>query len=152
MSLVNILDFTPEELKKKFQELGLEPYRADQVLQWIYSKGVYDFDRMTNLSLTARGKLKTIFSFSIPKEAERQKSHDDDSIKLLLKLNDDDLVETVFMPAIKASADFQPAKNRGARLPDGQVAQERSRVSTWRSPARRIPARSRCVSRDRHDA
>ena len=94
----NVLDFTPEELKAKFQELGLEPYRADQVLQWVYAKGVYDFDRMTNLSLAAREKLKTIFSLSIPKEVERQKSHDDHSIKLLLKLNDNDLVETVYMP------------------------------------------------------
>ena len=97
-SSTNVLNFTPEELKKKFQELGLEPYRADQVLQWIYVKGIYDFDRMTNLSLATREKLKTIFSLSIPEEAERQKSHDDDSIKLLLKLNDNDLVETVYMP------------------------------------------------------
>ncbi len=102
-SLANVLDFTPEELKKKFQELELEPYRADQVLQWVYDKGVYDFDRMTNLSLAAREKLKTMFSLSIPKEVERQKSQDDHSIKLLLKLNHNDLVETVYIPA----------KNRG---------------------------------------
>ncbi len=115
-TIMNILDFTPEELKAKFQELGLEPYRADQVLQWIYSKGVYDFDRMTNLSLVAREKLKSIFSFSIPEEAERQKSHDDDSIKLLLKLNAGDLVETVYMSATKRR---RPPAGRAGIRPDG---------------------------------
>src|SRR3989338_2655386 len=98
MFLQNVLNLTPEELRKKFEELGLEPYRADQVLQWIYAKGVYDFDRMTNLSLSIREKLKGIFSISLPEEAELQKSDEDQSIKLLLKLNNKDLVETVYMP------------------------------------------------------
>ena len=38
-SLIGVLDLTPEELKKKFTELGFEPYRADQVLQWSTKKG-----------------------------------------------------------------------------------------------------------------
>ncbi len=96
--LTNLLDLTPEELKKKFEELGIEPYRADQVLGWIYEKGVYDLDRMTNLSVELRKKLKDAFSIDMPEIAETEHSHEDKSVKLLLKLSDKDLVETVYMP------------------------------------------------------
>jgi len=96
--LTNILDLTPGELKAKFKEEGMEPYRADQVFQWIYEKGVYDFGHMTNLSLPLREKLKKALAISLPKTIDEQHSHEDGSTKLLLKLNDNDLVETVYMP------------------------------------------------------
>ena len=96
---VNVLDLAPEELKKKFAELGFEPYRADQVLQWVYEKGVYDFEGMTNLSLDLRERLKKVFSLAMPEAVEREKSDDDKSTKLLLKLRDNDLVEAVYIPA-----------------------------------------------------
>ncbi len=95
---LNILNFTPEELKKKFSEMSFEPYRAEQVLGWIYGKGVYDFDRMTNLSASLREKLKKEFSILIPEVVERQCSEDDKSIKLLLKMSNNDTVETVYIP------------------------------------------------------
>ena len=99
MDLVSVLDLTPEELKKKFTALGFEPYRADQVLQWVYDKGVYDFERMTNLSVELREKLKKAFTIAVPEAVERQKSEDDKSTKLLLKLKNNDLVEAVYIPS-----------------------------------------------------
>ena len=98
-SLTHILNLTPDELKKKFTELGFEPYRAGQVLQWIYEKGVYDFDRMTNLSLDLREKLNKAFVLALPETVERERSGDDKSTKLLLKLKNNDLVETVYIPS-----------------------------------------------------
>src|SRR5262245_62170730 len=95
----NILDLAPEELKKRFSETGIEPYRADQVLGWIYGKSVYDFDRMTNLSADLRAKLKARFLIELPEPAGSERSGDDKSTKLLLKLKNGDLVETVLMPA-----------------------------------------------------
>jgi 23S rRNA (adenine2503-C2)-methyltransferase len=97
----NILELSPEELKKRFAELGIEPYRASQVCQWIYAKGVYDFDRMTNLSADLRKKLKSAFSIVLPEIAGKERSHEDKSVKLLLKLRDKDLVEAVYMPMEK---------------------------------------------------
>ncbi|MGH7198716.1 MAG: 23S rRNA (adenine(2503)-C(2))-methyltransferase RlmN [Candidatus Omnitrophota bacterium] len=96
-----ILESSPEELKKRFAELGIEPYRAGQVCEWIYAKSVYDFDHMTNLSFDLRKKLKAAFSINLPEIAERERSHEDKSVKLLLKLKDKDLVETVYMPLEK---------------------------------------------------
>lgn len=97
----NILDLSPDELKKEFAALGFEPYRADQVLGWIYDKGVYDFDRMTNLSVELRKKLKEAFVLALPPEESRETSADDQSTKLLLKLQNGDCVETVYIPKEK---------------------------------------------------
>ncbi|MBI2095159.1 MAG: 23S rRNA (adenine(2503)-C(2))-methyltransferase RlmN [Candidatus Omnitrophica bacterium] len=96
--MINVLNLTPEELGKKFVELGLEVYRAAQVLRWVYEKGVYDFDRMTNLSLELRGRLKSLFTVALPAEASRERSEEDGSTKLLLKFAGADTVETVYIP------------------------------------------------------
>ncbi len=95
--MISILNFVPTELKKKFTEAGIEGYRADQILNWVFEKGVYDFDKMTNLSVELRSKLKENFTIAFPEVVERQKSAEDKSQKLLLKLNDKDYVETVCM-------------------------------------------------------
>lgn len=96
-SLENILNLTPEELKAKFKALGVEAYRADQVLNWIYEKGVYNFEQMSNLSEALKTKLKSAFVIAIPKIAEKEKSSNDQSIKLLLELPNKDFVEAVYM-------------------------------------------------------
>ena len=96
-SLINVLDLGAEELKNKFKELGFEPYRAGQVLQWVYKKGVYDFSRMTNLSLDLREKFKKSFLLAMPEVVEREVSEDGNSLKLLLKLEDNHLIETVYI-------------------------------------------------------
>ena len=97
-SFADVLNLTTEELRKKFSELSIEPYRADQVHQWIFEKGVYDFDGMTNLGVPMRKQLKDHFIIGMPQITERQRSHDDKSVKLLMKLKDGDLVEAVYMP------------------------------------------------------
>lgn len=113
----NLLDWTPQEVKNRLVELGFESYRADQVLQWVYEKGVYDFDWMTNLSAPLRAKLKESFSIVLPEIADREKSGDDKSVKLLLKLSDKEFVETVCMPT-EASA---PARSRSTVCVSSQV-------------------------------
>ena len=95
---VNILNLSTEELKKEFFKAGIEPYRADQVHQWIFAKSVYQFDRMSNLSADFRKKLNELFMIGIPPEVTREKSEGDKSVKLLLKLNQKDYVEAVCIP------------------------------------------------------
>jgi len=97
-SFTNVLNLTTEELRKKFIALGIEPYRADQVHQWIYEKGVYEFNRMTNLSSHLRERLKNEFLIELPKTAARQCSKDDQSVKLLLQFKKGDSVEAVYLP------------------------------------------------------
>lgn len=95
---IDVLNFTTEELRKKFISLGIESYRADQAHQWIYEKGVYTFGRMTNLSVSLRERLEKEFSIELPKVVERLHSKGDESVKLLLELKKGDSVETVYLP------------------------------------------------------
>ena len=97
-TLPSILDLSSDELKKKLMAAGIEPYRADQIQQWIFGKGVYDFNKMTNLSDELRRRLSGLFRIGIPPEVTREKSTGDNSVKLLLKLNEKDFVEAVCIP------------------------------------------------------
>ena len=98
VSSIDVLNLNTEELRKKFDALGIEPYRADQVHQWIYEKGVYDFEHMTNLSVALRDRLRNEFTVELPKAVAKQRSDDDKSVKLLLELKKGDCVEAVYMP------------------------------------------------------
>ncbi|MEI8345500.1 MAG: 23S rRNA (adenine(2503)-C(2))-methyltransferase RlmN, partial [Candidatus Omnitrophota bacterium] len=93
----NLLNFTLNELKARFKKDGLEAYRAAQIFDWIYSKGVYDFERMTNLSADFRVRIGERFCVELPEIVQTQGSLKDGSVKLLLKLPGGDLVETVYM-------------------------------------------------------
>ncbi|MEM9021598.1 MAG: 23S rRNA (adenine(2503)-C(2))-methyltransferase RlmN, partial [Planctomycetota bacterium] len=43
-------DQTPESLAELFVGWGLAGFRAKQVMQWVYAKGVADPQQMSNLS------------------------------------------------------------------------------------------------------
>ena len=58
----NIKDYNLDDLKKEFEELGEKPYRAEQVVMWLYKEKVKKIDDMTNLSKELRNKLKENFS------------------------------------------------------------------------------------------
>lgn len=52
---------TQEELINVFKELNQPAFRAKQVYDWLWNKGVHDIDAMTNLSLDLRTLLKENF-------------------------------------------------------------------------------------------
>ena len=58
----SIFDFTAKKMTEAFEEIGERPFRAKQVYEWLYTKGVNDFDEMTNLSKDLRTKLKATFT------------------------------------------------------------------------------------------
>lgn len=80
-----------------FVELGEKPFRATQMLKWIYQFGVSDFEQMTNLSKATREKLTSIAKISVPDIIEQQES-DDGTIKWLFSLENGNAIETVFIP------------------------------------------------------
>ena len=53
----NILDFTLDELS----ELVTPKFRAKQIYEWIYKKGVKNFDEMLNLPKELRANLSENF-------------------------------------------------------------------------------------------
>lgn len=96
-SLINLLNFDRQGMTEFFVELGEKPFRATQMLKWIYQFGVSDFEQMTNLSKATREKLTSIAKVSVPDIIEQQES-DDGTIKWLFSLENGNAIEAVFIP------------------------------------------------------
>ena len=93
----SIKDYSIEETKRLFKEIGFPSFRADQVLSWLYEKGVSSYGEMTNIPKAMREQLTSALPFEKPVIVARQKSFDGTK-KYLLKLSDGALVETVGLP------------------------------------------------------
>ena len=94
---VNLLNFDRQGLQAYFAEIGEKPFRAAQLLKWIYQFGVDDFNAMSNLSKSLRKKLSEVAEIKLPEIVTEQHS-DDGTIKWLLRLDSGNSIETVFIP------------------------------------------------------
>jgi len=94
---VNLLDLDRAGLEGFFTELGEKPFRATQILKWLYQFGVDDFDAMSNISKSLRENLKESAEIRVPEIITEQIS-DDGTIKWLLRVDSGNAVETVFIP------------------------------------------------------
>ena len=94
---VNLIGYPRAQLVDFFAELGEPSFRASQVMKWIHQMGATDFNVMTNLSKPLRKKLaaQTIIEGLTP---ANEYVSADGTRKWLLKLDDDNCVETVFIP------------------------------------------------------
>ncbi len=95
--MVEIKNLNMEELKEFVKELGLEPYRAKQIAQWLYKKRVKSFDEMTNLSKKARELLSRKAKIDVLKTVKVEESSDG-TRKYLFELPDGNRIESVFIP------------------------------------------------------
>src|SRR5512146_266573 len=93
----NLLDFEPAAMTAWFAENGEKPFRARQVLRWIYKAGESDFDAMSDLAISLREKLKQIACIQTPK-VMREETASDGTRKWLLDVGTGNAVETVFIP------------------------------------------------------
>ena len=96
--MINILNLSLAEFKDRLSKYGVEGFRASQVFHWIYKKGVMDFKKMVNLSETVRQAVAEHFEVAFPAVEATQVSREDGSRKILLRLEDDQLIETVTIP------------------------------------------------------
>ncbi|QIK39472.1 23S rRNA (adenine(2503)-C(2))-methyltransferase RlmN [Pontivivens nitratireducens] len=71
--------------------------RVGQVWSWIYNKGVYDFDAMTNLAKPFRTMLAEQFRVTLPEVVTKQVSTDG-TRKYLLRIEGGHEVEAVYIP------------------------------------------------------
>ena len=93
----NLLDFDVQQLTAWFAEQGEKPFRAKQVLRWIYKAGESDFDAMSDLAISLREKLKQIACVQAPK-VMREETATDGTRKWLLDMGTGNAVETVYIP------------------------------------------------------
>jgi 23S rRNA (adenine2503-C2)-methyltransferase len=96
-ALVNLFGLDRQSLRERFAEMGEQPWRADQVMQWIYRRGVDDFGAMSNLSKDLRTRLAGHFTIEPPPLVTEQQSADG-TRKWLLKVDGANAIETVFIP------------------------------------------------------
>ena len=94
---INLLDYTSEDLKAFFLERGEKPFRATQIIKWIHQHGVDNFDEMTNVSKSLREELASFAEIRAPEVAIDDKSKDG-THKWLLRLDDGNCIEAVFIP------------------------------------------------------
>ncbi|MDA3047960.1 23S rRNA (adenine(2503)-C(2))-methyltransferase RlmN [Campylobacter sp. JMF_08 NE1] len=106
----NILDFTLDELS----ELITPKFRAKQIYEWIYKKGVKNFDEMLNLPKELRANLSENFYLDPVKCAKCEESIDG-SKKYLFELKDGKTIESVLLPMKDEVADENGKISRHAR-------------------------------------
>ena len=93
----NLLGLTKAEIKSLLNKINLPNFRASQIWNWIYRSGTIDFNEMTNISKDLRFLLSKNFNIWRPKISSTHQSQDG-TIKWLLKLDDGNEVETVWIP------------------------------------------------------
>lgn len=94
---INLFDLDQVGLRTFFESIGEKPFRAEQVLKWIYHQGVTDFDQMTNLGIALRQRLSEVAVIEPPRVLSEQLSVDG-TTKWLIGFGGGNAVETVFIP------------------------------------------------------
>jgi 23S rRNA (adenine2503-C2)-methyltransferase len=94
---INLLDFNRQGLVTYLTELGEKSFHASQIFKWIYHHGCDDFAAMTDLSNRLRTHFIAHCIIKAPDIAEEQCAQDG-TIKWKIRLDDNNCVETVFIP------------------------------------------------------
>lgn len=93
---INLLDLNRQQMREFFAKMGEKPFRADQVMKWMYHYCCDDFEQMTDINKVLRNKLQSVAEIRAPEVAEEQRSADG-TIKWAIKVGDQQ-VETVYIP------------------------------------------------------
>lgn len=94
---VDLKGLDPQETEDWVVSLGLEPYRARQIRQWVFKRLAGTFDEMTNLAKTLRFSLSEKARLTRLREVETLISSDG-TMKYLFGLSDGHLIESVLIP------------------------------------------------------
>ena len=93
----NLFDYDRKGLRDLFAQLGEKPYRADQVMKWVYHRHVTDFAQMTDVGKALRDKLSDAIEIT-PPNTLLEKQASDGTHKWLLGMDGRNAIEAVFIP------------------------------------------------------
>ena len=93
----NLIGMNRQDLVQEMAHIGESKFRAQQIFQWIYNRGMADFAGMTNISKPLRHKLKDLYKIDRLAVTDHQKSVDKTQ-KWLVQFADQSEAETVFIP------------------------------------------------------
>jgi 23S rRNA (adenine2503-C2)-methyltransferase len=96
--LVNLLGLPRAELEAFVAErLGAKPFRARQLMKWIYRHGAADFATMSDLAKEFRAALESVARIAVPEIVTEQLSGDG-TRKWMLRMDQTQGIETVYIP------------------------------------------------------
>lgn len=95
----SICSLTIEQLRELLVVEGEKPFHAEQILDWIYKKGVMQWDRMTNLSHAFIERISKRFTLNTLTLVKVSESKDLETFKFLWRLPQGDLIESVLICA-----------------------------------------------------
>lgn len=93
----NLWGLSGKELEEVLTKAGFPRFRAKQLQDYLYKRYIYDFGKMTQFPVSLREWLQTYTVIEKPEIIKEETSGDGETTKLLLKLSDGSLVETVCM-------------------------------------------------------
>ena len=105
----DVATYSIEGLTALMEGLGQPRFRAGQLFEWLYGKGVRSYDEMTNLPAALRAELSEQAPLCPPTLADKRISADG-TRKYILQLADESLVETVGIPSHDTAADGTPKR------------------------------------------
>ncbi len=96
--LVNLLGLPRAELETFVADrLGAKPFRARQLMKWVYRRGVAEFAQMTDLAQDFRAQLGEVAKITVPRIVTQQQSVDGTQ-KWMLAMDEVQGIETVYIP------------------------------------------------------
>ena len=96
-SRVNLLGLTRAGLEAYCERLGSKPFRARQLMNWLYKRGCNRFEDMTDLAKDFRARLAAEASIELPQILRLQRASDG-TCKWLLRADADQAYEMVYIP------------------------------------------------------
>ncbi len=93
----NLLGLTRSELEAFVAGMGEKPFRARQLMKWMYRRAVGDIEAMTDLGKDFRQRLAAVAEIRTPEVIVSQRSADG-TRKWLLRLESGQAIEMVFIP------------------------------------------------------
>ena len=96
-SKLSLLGMPAGNLVEFFENLDEKPYRARQIMRWLYQRHVTDYSQMSDLSSALRKQLAEMTTLALPPVLRHEHS-DDGTRKWLLDVGANQAVETVYIP------------------------------------------------------
>jgi 23S rRNA (adenine2503-C2)-methyltransferase len=111
--VIDLLGLSPLDVARATRDVAPEPFRAAQILQWIYARRAVDFAEMTSLPKAMREALAQRFFIGVPKTLSRT-SAPDGTEKFLFELADGARIEAVYIVESKKTPSWTDPEIPGA--------------------------------------
>ena len=96
----HLLDLTPDEIKKDIEAMGESPYRAAQIIEWVYKKKSNNISGFSNLPAELRKKLDDKYTLRVLTLKSKQESKIDGTVRYNFATAEGYIIPAVFLPSM----------------------------------------------------